>query len=571
MAGYVTRNGLINNLSSGTGFVAKTLRDLSRLGMRYDDSMLKNSKALGVKEKQKKVNGYSQQEEDIWSAFVSMSMADSTLKDNIAIFDSSYEQKRVQLRKFALNDEIEEVLDVLSDECIVYAPDGFACAAQYNSENIKKELKDEIQSYFKKIYYYFGFSDGHTLWDYFRKWLIDGYLAFEIIYDKTQTNIIGFKELDPITLKPSIITDENGNMKKVYIQNQGQQGKEVLLYDSQIIYISFSQMMTFSRTSYVERLIRTYNLLRIMETTRVIWAVGHASYRTKFIIPMGGQSKTKAKESLSVLMSSYREEISFNSDSGELIINGKPNIPFNKEVWLPSKDGETPEVENIGGDGPELSDVEALKYFVFKFRDASKIPYNRFDKENSAGYELAAEGMMRDEIRFSKFINRLRSKFATILLKPLYIQLILKHEELVNDENFKLNLSIVFNKENVFEELKEYELMQKRIDMIASLKDSLVTQDAEMNDISYFDINFLIERILVDKYFKITRDDLKLNEVYKAITVIEKEGYSRSDAERIHNGESRDKFKKIKPDQPSIDDDLGDDEIEADAPIDGDA
>ena len=88
--------------------------------------------------------------------------------------------------------------------------------------------------------------------------------------------------------------------------------------------------------------------------------------------------------------------------------------------------------------------------------------------------------------------------------------------------------------------------MQKRIDIIGSLKDSLVTQDAEMNDIVYFDINFLIERILVDKYFKITPEDLKINEVFKQITAIEKEGYTRVDAERIFNGASRKKFKKVK-------------------------
>lgn len=564
MAGFVDRKFDIKKNQTQTGFISRMLKDLSRLGMKYDDLAIKNSRALGVQEKfRKTANTTINNDEDIWNAFVSMSMADSTLKDNVAVFDIGYEQKRVQLRKFSLNDEIEEILDVLCDECIVYPPDNFACSAIYNLENVKQTLRDEINTNFKSLYYYFGFADGHTLWDYFRKWLIDGYLAFEIVYDDKQRHIIGFKELDPLTLKPSIITDDSGKMKKVYIQYKGQGFKETVLYDSQVIYISFSQKMSTSRVSYIERLIRAFNLLRIMETTRITWAVTNSSYRTKFVIPVGGKSKTRAKQSLAQLMSNYREDIVFNNDSGELTINGKPMMPFNREYWLPSKDGESPEIENLGGDGPEISDTDALKYFVYKLRDASRIPYNRFDKENSAGYELAAEGMMRDEIRFSKFINRLRSKFSAILLKPLYIQLILNHPELANDESFKLNLAIQYNKENVFEELKEYELIQRRIELISALKDALVTQDADMNDIQFFDINFLVERVLVDKYFKITLDDLKMNAEYKAITKIEKEGYSREDALRIFGGEKRSKFKRTPSAAESESENMGDQEIES--------
>jgi hypothetical protein len=562
MAGFENRGtNQIANISN-LGFISKSLKRLSRLGMRFDDQVIKNSMAVGVKEKKSGVfdiNPTAQTDEDIWNAFASMTMSDSTLRDNIAFFDQGYDHKREELRRFSLNDEIEEILDVLTDECIIYDKNKFACSVAYNG-NIKENIKDEITSVFNKVYYYYGFADGHTLWDYFRKWLIDGFLAFEIIYDKKEgkdKNIIGFKELDPITLKPSIVKDENGNTSKVYVQVPLDGSAQRVLYDSQIIYISYSQLLTRSRVSYVERLIRSFNLLRIMEHTRIIWAVTNSSYKMKFVIPVGGKSKTRAKQSLAQLMHNYSEDVAFNQESGELKINGKPTLPFNRQFWFPEKDGETPQAEVIGGEGPEISDTEALRYFVNKLRDASKIPYNRFDAENPTGYELAAEGMMRDEIRFSKFIARLRSKFKDILFKPIYNQMIIKHPELANDEGFKLNLSISFNKENVFEEMKEYELMQRRIDIITTLKDSLVEQDADLNDIPLFDLRFLVDKILVERYLQLTPEDMEQNEKYKEIADLVKEGYSRADAEKIVAGEDKKKFKKKKSEGDDLGDDLG--------------
>ena len=148
--------------------------------------------------------------------------------------------------------------------------------------------------------------------------------------------------MDPQSLVHGVDTDTG---KVQWVQYKGQGVKERKLWDSQIIYISYSQVNSPQRTSYVERLIRSFNMLRIMEHTRIIWDVTNSSFKTKFVIPVGGKSKTRAKQSLAQLMNSYREVVDFDFDSGELTTNGKPMMPFNKEYWLPSKDGETPEIE----------------------------------------------------------------------------------------------------------------------------------------------------------------------------------------------------------------------------------
>ena len=362
MAGFTNRRGPLTNNNP----IRKLLKDLSSLGMTYDDMVIRNSRAVGFTENMLgyTMNPMGSDSDDMYAAFASLSMTDTNLKKNISYFDKDYVKKRDQLRAYAVQDEIEEILDIITDEAVVYDQTNFMAYAKFNgfiSESVEEELSDT----YNQIYQYFGFNDANSVWDYFRKWLIDGFLAFEIIYNDKQTEIIGFKELDPTSLMPVLDTDSG---KKAWIQYKGAGAKERMLFDSQIIYISYSQINSPQRVSYVERLIRSFNLLRIMEHSRIIWAVTNASFKTQFTIPVGGKSKTRAKQSLAQLMNNYREVVDFDFESGEIKTNGKPMMPFNKEYWLPSKDGETPEIQTVGGDGPDLGDTESLKYFSDKLR-----------------------------------------------------------------------------------------------------------------------------------------------------------------------------------------------------------
>ena len=535
MAGFTERRrGPLTN----TNPVRKILKDLSNLGMAYDDMILRNSRAVGFTENQMgyTMNPMGADNEDIWSAFAALSLTDTSLKKNISFFDKDYEKKRDQLRTFAVQDEVEEILDTLCDEAVVFDESNYMAYASFHGQ-ISSAIDDEINDVYNNIYQYFGFMDAIAPWNYFRKFIIDGFLAFEIVYNDKQTEIIGFKELDPISLMPAV-DPESG--KKMWIQYSGQGAKERNLWDSQIIYISYSQVNSPQRISYVERLIRSFNLLRIMENTRIIWAVSNASFKTKFIIPVGGKSKTRAKQSLSSLMTNYREVVDFNYDTGEISTNGKPMIPFNKEYWLPSKDGESPEIETIGGDGPDLGDTESLKYFADRLKIASKIPFSRFEQDGA--YDMEASGALRDEIKFSKFIDRLRSIFQEILVKPMYLQMILNHPELKDDVYFKSHLGLDFVKDNVFEEMKEMELATKRVDFIGNMKTQLSNMDPEtMAEIPYFNLGWLIKR-----YGGFTREDLKANARAMERENLEAEGYNDGDVEKILMGANKKDFKPEK-------------------------
>ena len=545
MAGFTDRRG---PLSTGNP-VRKILKDLSNLGMAYDDMIIRNSRAVGFTENQMgySFNPMGSDSDDMYSAFAALSLTDTNLKKNIAFFDQDYVRKRDQLRTFAVQDEIEEILDVITDEAIVFDESNYMAYADFNG-HIGESIEEEIADVYNNIYNYFGFNDSVSPWNYFRKWMIDGYLAFEIVYNDKQTEIIGFKELDPISLMPGI---DSADGKKVWVQYKGQGAKERTLWDSQIIYISYSQVNSPMRISYVERLIRSFNLLRIMEHSRIIWAVSNASFKTQFTIPVGGKSKTRAKQSLSTLMNSYREVVDFNFESGEIQTNGKPMMPFNKEYWLPSKDGDSPEIQTIGGDGPDLGDTESLKYFSDKLQLASKIPFSRFDREGGNTYDMEASGMLRDEIKFGRFISRLRSIWQEILVKPVYLQMCLNHPELKNDIAFKAGLGLNFIKDNVFEEMKEMELSTKRVDFIGNLKTQLSTMTAEMEEVPYFDLGFLIKR-----FGGFTRDDIKANARAKEREDLVKAGYKEEDIEKILLGANKKDFKPAKKDDGMDDDPL---------------
>ena len=526
MAGFTDRNGPLSTNKRAFS-LSNSLKQLSSFGMRYDDLVLRQSQAIGPMEDAigyGQINPLGYDNDDIYGAFAAMSMTDTNLKKNIPFFDKDYTGKRDDLRRFALNDEIEDILDILCDETIVYDDKNFFCQPEILGMDVSENVEKDLQKYFKQIYQYFGFTQDQSAWYYYRKFLIDGYLAFEIVYSPDQKTIIGFKELDPVTLIPGYNNDDG---KKVWVQYKDDPIKQRKLYDSQIIYLSYSSITTSSRVSYIERLVRSFNLLRIMEHTRVIWATTNSSFRMKFIIPVGGKSKTRAKQSLAQLMHSYKENVDFDWDSASLSTDGKPMLAFNKEYWLPSKEGESPEIETLGGDGPDLSDTEALKYFSDKLKQVSKIPYSRFLYEDGGGdFNMAADGMIRDEIKFSKFIKRLRSVFQEALVKPLYIQMCLKYPEFENDPQFKTQVALRFNEENVFAELKEMEIMEKRLDFIGNMRDSLMTTNQEtMEEEYYFSLDYLVKR-----YLKLKDDDITANAASKAKDTANDAGEEPADA-----------------------------------------
>ena len=549
MAGFT---GNSRSYSNNPNPVTRMLRKLSSFGMNYKDDVIKNVRSVDLLLTQQNIqNGNTNStqigtinDENVQVLFARMSSTDPSLgKGYFGVAEESYQKKKEQIRKFALQDEIEEILDIICEESIVFDAGNKFANVKLNYK-VDQNILDELSIEYNKLYNYFGFYDAIQASDYFRKWLIDGFLAFEIVYNEQQTEIIGFMEIDPASLTPGLDPQTN---EKIWFVNQrmgagGQVMQDRILFDSQIIYISYSKSDMTSRISYVERLIRSFNILRTMEATRIIWAVTNASYKTQYIIPVGSVQSVRGRQTLAQAMNSYKEIVDFDWDSGEIHTNGRPMLQFYKDIFMASEGGETPQIQNIGNDGPEISDTETLKYFRDKLRQASKIPASRFEKEQGEGvFTLTADGIAREEIRFSKFITRLRSVFQEILIKPLYIQMCLKHPEIQTDMNFRVNMGLDYYKDSVFEQNKEIELLQKQADFISSIMSSMVERDAEGNETPYFDFDFIVR-----KYFGMSDEDLKLNQRYKDEKKLKDEGYKQEDIAKILDGAPKDEFKPKK-------------------------
>jgi hypothetical protein len=503
---------------SAFGNIIRSLGRISSFGMKYDDMVVRNSQAIGKTESSffnSEGTGFTQDDAFKWI----LSHQDVKIRKYIAYFDRDYAEKRKFLRKFALNGEIEFILDTVCDESITYDDRNFFATASTLNIDLKDKILDKITDHYNRLYNVFGFQNSNLAWQYFRQLLIDGFLAFEIIYDNKGKEIIGFKELDPTSLQPMVEKVGENDYQQFWIQYPANPQITRKLTNEQIIYISYAKGNSVSRVSYTERLIRSYNILKIMENTRIIWNVMNASYRLKFIIPTGTQSQQKALQTLGQVMSNYKEDISINDNSGELTINGKPKVQFYKNYLFPEKDGQTPDIQSMNPSGPDFNIMDNVLYFFNKLKMDSKVPYARFSSRSSApiNYQIGVDQMQRDEIRFEKFLRRLRSIFQEILVKPLYIQMCLDHPDLAKDRNFKSKLGLNYNRESELEEMIQMGGFTKRIEFINGLAE--IKMKIGETETSYFDREFLINR-----YLGITPDQAKVNEDYKKKEEKETEG-----------------------------------------------
>lgn len=508
----VTSN--INNMNTQykkPSRLSSILTSLSHYGMNYDDKIFKNMQAIPAdKILQPKDDALLQQ--TLYGSNVNNWKVKPESEKTFA--EKSLEQKRDILRKMAMQPELEDILDVMSNEAIVYDDEETYIATPYIDTNLSMDLNekyaDEIKKSLNVAFYkiYLLLDWKIKAWDDFKRFLVDGDMAYEIVYDNVENpkSIIGIIDIDPATLTKSV---ENGIT--YWIQFKDVIGRERKLLDAQIIYIKYDDSGVSTRQSYLERLIRPFNLYRIVEQAQVIWTVTQSSFKTMFTIPIGGLPKAKGIQTLNQAMNRYKEDISFNVETGELMVNGKVNMPFNKEYWMPENEQGTPQIETLVDNGPQLNDSDQIKYFEAKLYRMSKIPANRFDREaQTTWFGTDPTQAMRDEIDFSRFVNRLRNNFADIILKPLRIQLALSIPELKNDKRILNAISLRFNSYNLFEEQMNIEVMTRRIEFISTFKDSLVETDDEGDEIPYFSAKFLIE-----KYLKMSQSDLELNEKYK--------------------------------------------------------
>lgn len=529
--------------------IAKFFSNMARFGMDYEDDVISNMRAIPA-DKNLLPKQTQLQQQDLFTQAASSWKVKSNKDKNF--FEKDFPQKREALRKLALQPELEDILDTMTDEAIVYDSDYTYFAEPFIEQQelgeLKRDIRDKITKSMSKTYrsLYKMLNWKYKAWDDFKRFLIEGNLAWEIVYDDLAkpTKIIGLVPLDAATL-----TRKFNNNKWYWVQFKGMNGKERTLLDSQVIYVAYQETECIARVSYLERLIRPFNIYRIIEQAQLIWTITNSSYKMKFTIPVKGMNKAMGMQTLSSSMNKYKEDIKFQGETGELTINGQTNMPFNKEYWFPETESGSPEIETLGGDGPELNDNDQLKFFKNQLYKISKIPLSRFDQEaGETWFGTDASSVARIEINFARFVTRLRNQFSQIIIKPLQLQLALDFPELQDNKQILEAVSLKYQSYNLFEELMELEIMQKRVEFIQNMKESMVDCDVEGNDIKFFSSEFLVQ-----KYLKMSDGDLELNNKLKQeeIEKLHLAGGENSDAAATgDSNESLNKNKKPLPKDP---------------------
>lgn len=493
------------------GKISSILKMLSQYGMSFDDQVYKNIKAIPADKSLQ-----SKDDINIQSLYGGVQKTNyiTGKEEDKPFSQKTLMQKRNILRKMAGEPEIEDIIDIMTNESIVYDSDeAYICkpfidnaVIQDLNENALDEIRTATDTIFYRIYLLEELKT--QAWNLYRRYLIDGNLAAEIVYDDevNPKNIIGIITLDPVTL-----TKEIKDGVTYWVQFKGVVGRERRLLDSQIIYIKYEDTGIVERQSYLERLIRPFNIYRIIEQAQIVWTVTQSSFKTMFTIPVSGMNRAKGLQTLNAAMNRYKEDISFNNQTGELRVNGKVNMPFNKEFWMPENENGKPEITTLVDNGPQINDSEQLDWFASKLYKMSKIPESRFDKNaGSSWFGTDPSQTLRDEINFGRFVSRIRNTFAEFILKPLRIQLALQIPDIKADKRILDAISLRWNSYNQFQELMEMEIDKSRMDYIQSLKDTFTTRDADGNEVNYF-----CDKFLIIKYLKMSDADLELNAKYK--------------------------------------------------------
>lgn len=490
---FAYTNGAVEN----KGLFSRILRGLSSYGMNYDDMIVRNQVGIGINEDPFAARGNS-----MYDFFSQRAVASVLNRKSIPYLDKSYADKRRILREYSIKDEIRDFVSSIADESIIYNDDKDFCAPKPLSNDYSQEVKDKYQEYFEKIYHKFGFSDSITAWNMMKDFLIDGYIALEIIYDDKKKNIIGFNRLRPDTLVPAF----EPSIGHLWIQFPEDPQLRRIFLDSQIVYISYSSQNDYSETSYVEGLIKPYNQLKILEQTRIMFNIINATVYQKFTIPIKGLSRQRAEEQIGQLINDYSEEVEWDDTLGTLSINGAKHLPYNKQIWFPEGDAGTPAMELVSPEGHNLNENDMLTWFYNALKRASRIPFQRFDKENGGGNLINdSADMTRDEIKFYSFISRLRANFKELIVKPLKLQMLIEFPELKEDEILLNQIDITFNSNQVFEEWKKLNNLSKKAEIFGTLVGIMNGEKP------YFHVEYLMDHV-----FKLSPEDKAENQKYWA-------------------------------------------------------
>lgn len=408
----------------------------------------------------------------------------------------------MKYRGVGMHPEVDAAIEDIVNESISSNADGQVIDITMDdlkvSEGIKKQIKDE----FDNIVSMLNFNEsGH---DIFRRWYIDGRVYHHLVVDESNIkqgiqeirfiDSARMRKIKQVKKKKDPVTGANLIEKVdeyyVYQEKPGQQNSGVKMSLDSVSYVT-SGLLDESRKkvlSYLHKSLKPLNQLRMMEDSLVIYRLARAPERRIFYVDVGSLPRGKAEQYMKDIMTRYRNKLVYDAKTGE-IKDDRKHQSLLEDFWLPRREGgRGTQIETLPG-GENLGQIDDIIYFQKRLYRALNVPINRLEQEAQFSLGRSTE-ISRDELKFQKFIDRLRSKFSALFLGILKTQLILKGVITSDDwNNMKNDITVDFMRDNHFTELKDMEILRERLetlDRVNNYVDQYFSRDWIMKNVLQF-------------------------------------------------------------------------------------
>lgn len=389
-------------------------------------------------------------------------------------------------REMSMQPEIESAIEDIINEAIVRDENGKNVKLVLDDlkqpDKIKKAIQDEFDTIQRLLNY------NNLASDIFRRYYVDGRLYYQVIIDvkNPQKGILELRYIDPRKIKKvrqiKKRKDENGvdvidNVEEFYLFNDRvqsfvsgtsqQQTAGVKIAIDSVLNVN-SGLLDPKRSmvlSYLHKAIKPLNQLRMIEDASVIYKISRAPQRRIFYIDVGNLPKVKAEQYVRDIMTKYKNKITYDAATGE-IRDDRRHLSMLEDFWFPRREnGKTTEVTTLQSTD-NFNDMSMVEYFQKLLYKSLNVPITRLDPSQAVSIGRSME-ITRDELKFSKFVDKLRKKFTEIFYQALRVQLVLKgictEEEW---QQFKEDIFFDFTVDNNFVELKESELHTERLNLL---------------------------------------------------------------------------------------------------------
>jgi len=385
-------------------------------------------------------------------------------------------------REIAQHPECDMAIEDIINEVIVSDERDTSVSLSLDKLAISDNIKTKIRSEFDEVMSLMNFDEkGH---DIFRRWYVDGRIYFHKVIDpkSPRKGLTEIRYIDPRKIKKvrevSKKRDSKGKGIEViettaewFVYNEkgvsgGTSNAGLKISADSITYVTSGVIDQTKNMvmGHLHKAIKPVNQLRMIEDAIVIYRIVRAPERRIFYVDVGNLPKVKAEAYLRDVMARYRNKLVYDASTGE-IRDDRKHMSMLEDFWLPRREGaKGTEVSTLAG-GQNLGEITDVKYFQKKLFQSLNVPISRLDSENGFNMGKAAE-ITRDELKFTKFVQRLRKRFTQVFNDILKTQLVLKGIITIEDwSDIKEHIQYTFLKDGYFAELKNAELLRERLSL----------------------------------------------------------------------------------------------------------